>query len=309
MTLQQMEYIVALDNYRHFVKAAEACGITQSTLSSMIQKLELELGVTIFDRKSHPIKPTDVGQEIIRQAKLLLFNATQIHELVNTRKEQATGEIRLGIASTISPYILPKLFKYLTQNHPGIRLIVEESRVQELTHKLERAELDIAIMASPVAGEELLEIPIYKEKFFAYVSDKESSLFDQEKLETMTMTSENVWVLRESYCPRSGALPFCQCNTCRNAVYEAGSIDTLLKVVDENGGYSIIPELHIPLICEEQKRNIRPLINPEPARIVSFIIRQDFIRERMINILLEAIKTIIPERMIHPRLHKFNIKL
>ncbi|MBQ2243808.1 MAG: LysR family transcriptional regulator [Bacteroidales bacterium] len=308
MTLQQMEYIVALDNYRHFVKAAEACGITQSTLSSMIQKLELELGVTLFDRKAHPLKPTEVGEEVIRQAKVVLYNTSQLQELVVSKKGEATGELRLGIASTIAPYILPKLFKFLSKHHPGIHLFVEEARVDDLTAKLERAELDVALMATPVVGEELLEIPLFKEKFFAYVSPKESMYHDK-TIETMTLTSENVWVLRESYCPRSGALPFCQCNTCRNAVYEAGSIETLLKVVDENGGYSIIPELHIPLLCEEQKKNVRPLQNPEPARIVAFIIRQDFVRERMLNILLDAVKSIVPREMIHPRLHKFPIKL
>lgn len=303
-----MEYIVALDNYRHFVKAAEACGITQSTLSSMIQKLELELGVTLFDRKAHPLKPTEVGEEVIRQAKVVLYNTSQLQELVVSKKGEATGELRLGIASTIAPYILPKLFKFLSKHHPGIHLFVEEARVDDLTAKLERAELDVALMATPVVGEELLEIPLFKEKFFAYVSPKESMYHDK-TIETMTLTSENVWVLRESYCPRSGALPFCQCNTCRNAVYEAGSIETLLKVVDENGGYSIIPELHIPLLCEEQKKNVRPLQNPEPARIVAFIIRQDFVRERMLNILLDAVKSIVPREMIHPRLHKFPIKL
>ncbi|MBO5804616.1 MAG: LysR family transcriptional regulator [Bacteroidales bacterium] len=308
MTLQQMEYIVALDNYRHFVKAAEACGITQSTLSSMIQKLELELGVTLFDRKAHPLKPTEVGEEVIRQAKVVLYNTSQLQELVVSKKGEATGELRLGIASTIAPYILPKLFKFLSKHHPGIHLFVEEARVDDLTAKLERAELDVALMATPVVGEELLEIPLFKEKFFAYVSPKESMYHDK-TIETMTLTSENVWVLRESYCPRSGALPFCQCNTCRNAVYEAGSIETLLKVVDENGGYSIIPELHVPLLCEEQKNNVRPLQNPEPARIVAFIIRQDFVRERMLNILLDAVKSIVPREMIHPRLHKFPIKL
>lgn len=308
MTLQQMEYIVALDNYRHFVKAAEACGITQSTLSSMIQKLELELGVTLFDRKAHPLRPTEVGEEVIRQAKVVLYNASQLQELVVSQKEQAVGELKLGVASTIAPYILPKLFKYLSRKHPGIHLFVEEARVDDLTAKLERAELDVALMATPVVGEELLEIPLYKEKFLAYVSPEEP-LHKDKAIETMSLTSENVWVLRESYCPRSGALPFCQCNTCRNAVYEAGSIETLLKIVDENGGYSIIPELHIPLLCEEQKKNVRPLQNPEPARIIAFIIRQDFVRERMLNILLDAVKSIVPRDMIHPRLHKFSIKL
>jgi LysR family hydrogen peroxide-inducible transcriptional activator len=274
----------------------------------MIQKLELELGVTLFDRKAHPLRPTQVGEEVIRQAKVVLYNASQLQELVVSQKEQAVGVLKLGIASTIAPYILPKLFKYLSKQHPGIHLFVEEARVDDLTAKLERAELDVALMATPVVGEELLEIPLFKEKFLAYVSPKESMYHDK-TIETMSLTSENVWVLRESYCPRSGALPFCQCNTCRNAVYEAGSIETLLKVVDENGGYSIIPELHIPLLCEEQKKNVRPLQNPEPARIIAFIIRQDFVRERMLNILLDAVKSIVPRDMIHPRLHKFPIKL
>ena len=162
-----MEYIVALDNYRHFVKAAEACGITQSTLSSMIQKLELELGVTLFDRKAHPLKPTEVGEEVIRQAKVVLYNTSQLQELVVSKKGEATGELRLGIASTIAPYILPKLFKFLSKHHPGIHLFVEEARVDDLTAKLERAELDVALMATPVVGEELLEIPLFKEKFFS----------------------------------------------------------------------------------------------------------------------------------------------
>jgi LysR family hydrogen peroxide-inducible transcriptional activator len=303
-----MEYIVALDNYRHFVKAAEACGITQSTLSSMLQKLELELGVTIFDRRAHPLRPTEVGEEIIRQARLLLFNASQIHELVSSKKEQQEGELKLGIANTIAPYLLPGIIKYLTVTHPKIHLLAEEGRVDDLTGKLERAELDVAIMATPVSGEELLEVPLYKEKFFAYVSP-DDPLYHNREIQTMSLTSENVWVLRESYCPRSGALPFCKCDTSRNAVYQAGSIDTLLRVVDQNGGYSVVPELYVPLLHEEQRRHIRALVNPEPARIVAFIIRQDFVRERMLNILLDAVRTVVPGDMIHPRLHKFQIKL
>ena len=118
MTLQQMEYIVALDKYRHFARAAESCGITQSTLSSLIQKLETELDVTIFDRNSHPIKPTQLGEEIINQAKILLFNASQIEEIVSTHKGESIGKVRMGIASTIAPYILPKMFKHLSKEHP-----------------------------------------------------------------------------------------------------------------------------------------------------------------------------------------------
>lgn len=143
MTLQQMEYIVAVDKYRHFARAAESCGVTQSTLSSLVQKLEYELDAAIFDRSSHPVKPTPLGQEIINQAKVLLFNASQIEELVSSRKGEPVGRVRMGVASTIAPYILPKMFKYLSENHPGIELYVEEARVAAIIQKLERAELDM----------------------------------------------------------------------------------------------------------------------------------------------------------------------
>ena len=114
MTLQQMEYIVAVDKYRHFAKAAESCGVSQSTLSSLVQKLETELDVAIFDRNSHPVKPTAVGEEIISRVKQVLFNAAQVKELVATRKGESVGNISLGIISTIAPYLLPKMFKYLS---------------------------------------------------------------------------------------------------------------------------------------------------------------------------------------------------
>lgn len=128
MTLQQMEYIVAVDKYRHFAKAAESCGVSQSTLSSLVQKLETELDVTIFDRNSHPVKPTAVGEEIISRVKRVLFNAAQVKELVATRKGESVGNISFGIISTVAPYLLPKMFKYLSVNHPDIHLHVEEAR-------------------------------------------------------------------------------------------------------------------------------------------------------------------------------------
>lgn len=308
MTLQQMEYIVAVDKYRHFVRAAESCGVTQSTLSSLIQKLETELDVTIFDRGSHPIKPTELGEEIIKQAKILLFNASQMEELVASHKGEDIGKVRLGIAPTIAPYILPKMFKYLTANHPDIDLYVEEARVATIVQKIERAELDVALLATPLNNDELLEIPIYKERFVAYVSP-EDKMHSQESLDTGSLPSDNVWVLREGYCPNRGIFPFCGVRADRRATYEAGSIETLVKIVDENGGFTIIPQLHVPLLRRCQQNNIRHLHNPEPMREIALVVRRDYVRERLLNILADAIKSIIPSQMIEERLKKFPIKL
>ena len=309
MTLQQMEYIVAVDKYRHFVRAAESCGVTQSTLSSLISKLEAELDVTIFDRASHPVKPTALGEEIISQARVVLYNASQIEELISSCKGQSVGNLRLGIAPTIAPYILPKLLKILSQRYPEVHLTVEESRARNILAKIKTAELDVALLATPVEEQDLLEIPVYRERLVAYLSPDEK-LYGETQLMSSFLSPTNVWVLREGYCPgNGGGFPFCQCRTDSKAVYEAGSIDTLVRIVDENGGYTIIPELHIPLLSEAQKRNIRPLVSPEPHRDVAFVIRKDFVRERMLNMLSEAVKDIIPEEMLDPYLRKFPVKL
>lgn len=308
MTLQQMEYIVAVDKYRHFAKAAESCGISQSTLSSLVQKLEIELDVTIFDRNSHPVKPTAIGEEIISRAKLLLFNAAQVKELVATRKGESVGKVSLGITSTVAPYLLPKMLKYLSVNHPDIELHVEEARVSTLVLQLERGELDIALLATPLNNDELLEIPVYQERLMAYVSPNEP-IYNNLDLQIDRLPVESVWVLREVYCPNRGVFPFCNYRTGRQAVYEAGSVETLIKIVDENGGYAIIPELHVPLLRKCQQANVRVLTNPEPNREIAFVIHRNFVRERLLNILADTIRTVIPPAMINKRLKKFSITL
>lgn len=308
MTLQQLEYIVAVDEHRHFVRAAESCGVTQSTLSSLIQKLEAELDVVIFDRACHPIEPTALGREIIAQARVVLYNASQMEELVSTHKELAVGNISLGVASTIAPFILPRLFSYMQKNHPDVVLHVEEARVDALKAKLQRAELDVAILAMPVAEDNLLEIPIFKERYVAYVSS-ECDLYGSQSLDTQTLRADDIWVLGESYCPNVEQFPFCVRDISSVSIYAAGSIETLMRIVDENGGYTIIPELQLQLMSDASRNNVRELYNPVPGREVAFVVRRDFVRQRMLNILADAIKSIIPEEMIDERLKKFAIKL
>ena len=308
MTLQQLEYIVAVDSHRHFVRAAEACGVTQSTLSSLIRKLEAELDLVIFDRDSHPVRPTAPGERLIRQARVVLFNASQLHEMVRSEREADVGEVRLGVIPTIAPYVLPQLFRTVHETLPGVVLRVSESRTELLLRKLKLAEIDVALMATPIDDGELLEIPLYYEKFVAYVAPDEP-LAAHSEIESGKMPSEHLWVLQEGHCLRNQVMNLCGRKSEYAAVYEAGSIDTLVKIVDLNGGYTVIPELHVALLRDEQRRCIRPLVDPEPVREVSLVVRRDFVRERLLNLLAAALRTIIPERMVDPRLKKFAIRL
>jgi LysR family hydrogen peroxide-inducible transcriptional activator len=308
MTLQQMEYIVAVDKYRHFVKAAEACKVTQSTLSSMIQKLESELDVQIFDRNLHPTRPTQTGERIIARAKVILYKVSQINEMVLSEREQETGEIKFGVIPTVAPYILPKLFKVVHSDYPGVTLRVSEARTAAIIERLERAELDMALLATPLNNAELLEIPVYYEKFVAYVSPSEE-LYQQPEIETHHIPSDHLWVLQEGHCLRNQVMNICDLKSGYSAIYEAGSIDTLVKIVDENGGYTVIPELHVELLRDYQQSKIRPIVNPEPVREISLVVRRDYVRERLLNIVSECIQSIIPEHMIDSRLKKFAIRI
>jgi LysR family hydrogen peroxide-inducible transcriptional activator len=303
-----MEYIVAVDKYRHFVKAAKACGVTQSTLSSMIHKLEEELDVQIFDRDSHPVRPTLCGEKVISQAKILLFNAAQLRETVLSEKEQESGEVNMGVIPTVAPYILPRLFKTMHGSYPAVTLRVSEARAANIVQRLERAELDMALLTTPLGNASLLEIPVYYEKFVAYVSPSEP-VFKLKEIDSHELPTEHLWVLQEGLCLRNQVLKICKSESGYSAIYEAGSIDTLVKIVDENGGYTIIPELHVALLRDDQQSQIRKIVNPEPVREISLVVRHDYVRERLLNIVAGCIRDIIPEHMVDSRLKKFAIKL
>lgn len=308
MTLQQLEYVVSVDKHRHFINAAKACGITQSTLSSMIQKLENELDVIIFDRNAHPIKPTEIGEKIISQAKIVLYNSSQLIEMVMDERTKNSGSIRLGIIPTVATYILPKLFNEALNNYSNIKLNVIETQTSNIIKKLHRAELDMAVLVTPLEEDDLLEIPIYYEKFAAYISPLED-IYKKKEIKSSTMPLDNMWLLQEGHCFRNQVLNFCKQNSDLKPLYEAGSIDTLVKIVDKNKGYTIIPELHIDMLTPEQKKNIRPLVSPQIVREVSLVVRKDYVRETLLNNIADILKTIIPSEMLDERLQKFRIRL
>ncbi|MEG2606705.1 MAG: LysR substrate-binding domain-containing protein, partial [Mucinivorans sp.] len=196
----------------------------------------------------------------------------------------------------------------LSHANSEVRLRVYEMRTEHIIDKLEKAEVDMAILATPLLRESLLEVPLYYEKFVAYVSPSEP-LFAQPEIQARQMPSQHLWVLQEGHCLRNQVFNFCEHRSEHSTMYEAGSIDTLVKIVDENGGYTVIPELHIPLLDVAQQAQIRRFVAPEPVREISLVFRQDYVRQGMVNFIAQAIRTIIPEGMVDSRLKKFAIKL
>lgn len=309
MNLQQFQYIVAVQEYGSFTKAADACEVTQSTLSSMIGKLEEELDTVIFDRRSHPVAPTGAGAKVLSQAKVILYNIGQLQEMTRSERESRTGRIDFGIIPTVAPYLLPGIVRFLQKNHPGVKLHAVEMRTQFLVEKLRRAELDMALMATPTGEKDLLEIPLYYEKFIAYVSPAETREYALGEIESGNMSSSHLWLLQEGHCLRNQVVRMCGSRSAYSSVYEAGSIDTLVRIVDTVGGYTIIPELHVPCLTEEQRKNLRPLVRPEADREISLVIRSDYVREGLLNVLADAVKSVVPAPMLDAGLKKFAIRI
>lgn len=308
MTLQQLEYILALDKTRHFVRAAEMCGVTQPTLSAMIQKLEDELDCKIFDRSTHPLVPTEVGEQILQQAQVVMYNVGQLKEHVQQQKGSMSGQINLAMIPTVAPYLLPKFIATFRKDYPTVNLKVSEMRTETIIQKMHNAEIDMAILSTPLDDPKLLEVPLYYEKFIAYISPNEA-IYQAPELSTNDMPLDNLWVLEEGHCLRNQVFNFCTKQVHQSSTYEAGSIDTLVKIVDINGGYTVIPELHVELLNDIQKNNLRDIVRPEATREISMIIRNDYVREGLMNAVADTIKKIIPTHMLDAHLKKFAIKL
>ena len=308
MTLQQLKYIVAVDRQRNFAKAAEQCGISQPTLSAMLVKLEEELDVRIFERSNKQVTPTVAGEKIISQAKKTLAEAGRIKELVAEDKGDISGDFTLSVGPTIAPYILPKFIRHYVESYPTVRLSVREMKADVMLGELQQGHLDAGIAISGNARQGILEIPLYTEQFMVYLAEscwRKLPVFRPENLE-----HEKMWIMREEQCLRESAFSFCKARTKGNRVYEAGSIETLIRIVDEVGGFTIIPEMHLPFLSEQQRENVRRIEGDYLSqRRISLYIREDYIRQRMLKTITDTLLRFMPKGMMEEHIVKYGIRL
>jgi len=308
MNIQQLKYIVAVNRYRNFARAADACNVTQPTLSAMIVKLEDELDVKIFERTNKSVTPTTAGERIIRQAEKALMETNRINEIVSEDKGQIGNSLTLSVGPTIAPYILPRFIKQYREHYHSVALSIKELKADYMLDALLRGEIDAGIAISDNVRQGILEIPLYTEKFYVYLAEscwRKLPVFKPENLE-----HENMWIMKEAQCLRDSAFSFCKARSKGHHIYEAGSIETLIRIVDENGGFTIIPEMHLPFLTEKQRDNVRKIDGDYLSqRRVSLYIKEDFIRQRMLNTIVDTLKSYMPEEMLMEGIVKYGIKL
>ena len=299
MTLQQLEYILAVNQFRHFAKAAEYCRVTQPTLSAMIQKLEEELDTRIFDRSQQPVCPTPDGILIIEQAQKILVQANRIKNIIEEEKHSLTGTFKLGILPTVAPYLLPRFFPQLMKKYPDLDIRVIEMKTNDIKKALQTGEIDAGIVASLAGMEELQQTPLFYEQFFVYVSRKDI-LFNSEVIRTSDLNGEQLWLLDEGHCFRDQLMRFCQMKSARASqlAYHLGSMETFMRMVESGKGVTFIPELAVLQLGDIQKELVRPFAIPCPTRQIVMLTNKNFIRHTLLEALTKEIKSSIPKEML-----------
>lgn len=299
MNIQQLEYILAVDQYRHFAKAAEHCHVTQPTLSMMIQKMEDELNIKIFDRSQQPVIPTPTGRKIIEQARIVIYETNRIKEIVVEEQQSLSGVFRLAVLPTIAPYLLPRFFQQLTVKHPDLEIRILEMKTAETLAALQAGEIDAAIIANQPVESFLRGTVLFYEQFFGYVA-KNEPIFKKEMIKTVDISDENLWLLDEGHCFRDQLMRFCQMEKVkvRQAAYQLGSLETFMRMVESNNGVTFIPELATYQLSEIQKELVRPFAIPKPTREIVFVTRKDFIRNTIGDLIIDSVKTCVPKDML-----------
>ncbi|MAW88216.1 MAG: DNA-binding transcriptional regulator OxyR [Phyllobacteriaceae bacterium] len=300
MNLQQLEYILAVDQHRHFAEAAKNCHVTQPTLSTMIQKLEDELGVKIFDRSKKPVLPTEEGKKLIAQARKVLAESRRFQELASELKGELRGVLELGIIPTVAPYLLPAFLTSFLERFPDIHLHIIELTTEEIIRRLKHHQLDAAILATPLNDPSLYEHPLYDEEFVAYASP-EQPLLKKQFVAPEDIKLDELWLLEEGHCLRTQVVNLCELRYSdaeeNRLAYAAGSVETLKKMVDMGHGVTILPEMAIADLTDEEHARLRFFKPPAPVREISLVTYRYFARERLFNAIAEHIRASVPVTM------------
>ena len=290
---------MAVYRTRHFVKAAEACGVTQPTLSAMIQKLEAELDVKLFERSSQQVMPTAIGKVVVEQAWKVLNRARKLKDIVAEEKKSLMGTFRLGILPTIAPYLLPRFFPSLMRENPSLDIRVVEMKTAEIRRAIDRGEIDAAVMVDTGDLDDYVLTTLFYEQFLAYVSPSDQ-LSAKKSIKTSDLSNEFLWLLDEGHCFRDQLVKFCQLKAAKTSqsAYSLGSIETFMRIVENGQGVTFIPELASMQLTSTQKALVRPFAIPIPTREVVMATSKSFVRQSLIDMIAGQIRKSVPEKML-----------
>lgn len=276
MNLRDLEYLVAVADHRHFGKAAAACGVGQPTLSVQLKKLEGELGVVLIERTSSGHIITDVGERIVSHARSILIDVDVVKSVAAHSLDPLTGRIRLGIFPTLAPYLLPHVLPRLRERLPRVDLHVIEERSALLMTRLARAELDAAVLALPVEGEDLVVKPLFREDFVLAMPAGHPLSASMTPIPISALEGVDVLILEDGHCLRNQTLDFCVSAGAREqAGFRVSTVETLRNLVAAGMGITLMPILAVapPVVCPPNVV-LRRFADPVPHRTIALVWRR-----------------------------------
>ncbi|MCS6838864.1 MAG: LysR substrate-binding domain-containing protein [Bdellovibrionaceae bacterium] len=284
-SLTQLEYVLAVYQKGHFAQAAEACYVTQPTLSMQIQKLEEALGIKIFDRTKKPIRLTLEGEAIIDAIRRAVWESKNIEEILNQIKQQdIAGELSVGVIPTVAPYVLPKALREHQRSNPKIILKIVELQTEHILDRLKNDQLDLGILAIPIENNQLVTEHLFYEPFYVFCR-KDHELARYRQIKTQQLSHQDLWLLEEGHCLRQQVLEACRFKnrhrTGKVVYFEAGSLEMIGELIKEMGGYTLIPESAIARFREMGK--VVPIAPPSPSREIGFVYSRKYYKSRLIE--------------------------
>jgi len=301
-SVTQLEYLVAVETHRHFGKAAKSCHVSQPTLSAGLNKLEEELGLSLFDRGVQPVVPTSEAMPIIEQARIALSEIAKLAHIAQGSLHEVTGTLAVGVIPTVSSYLLPLFLESLTKTHPKLHLDIMEMTTDQIVDALGRDAIDVGILALPISGSNLQSLALFVEPFYLYAH--RDHLFAKKRIiHADEIDGKEMWLLEEGHCFRNQALKACGLRGKRpslfNITFESGSLETLKRLVTQGMGYTLLPHLAIDGVDEQESdgRIVR-FSKPTPAREVGLLFRRAKQRRPAIDALANSIKENLPRSLM-----------
>lgn len=297
MTLTELRYVIAVARERHFGKAADACFVSQPTLSVSVKKLESELGVVIFERGGSEITLTPIGEDIVQQAQRVLDAANQVKEIADQGRDPLRGPLRVGVIYTIGPYLLPRIIKSMIDRHPDMPLILQENFTVRLLEMMRTGEVDVAVLAEPFDDTGLNTLPLYDEDFVVAVP-KRHPWAKRKQISSVDLKQETMLLLGVGHCFRDQVLEVCP-EAARFAANSAGiqktfegsSLETIRHMVAEGLGVTILPRMSVT-VEEDPLLAFIPFASPVPNRRIVLAWRKSYSRDRAIQALRDTILSV-----------------
>lgn len=292
MNFNQLKYIVAVDKHRNFARAAEECDIAQSTLSKEIQRLEKAFNILIFDRSRHPVTPTMKGVDLIQQAKIIIEDQHRFIDIAKSMNNEPIGSFRLGVIPMMAPYLVPLFIQKLGAKYPKLNVEIAELTPSEMLKEFEEDLLDGAISISPFVKDGFYENRLFEEDFVLYM-DELHPLATHDKIKWEAVLSEKL-TLQEAFksyvFPENKNDQFTILNNVGNINYQSGSLETIRKIIDRNGGLTLLPKLSCIYMGKRRLNMVRQIIDPSLHRDIAFISPRGFEKNRITKVIKEEIK-------------------